>query len=540
MALTSSAFFIEPAPEIPSPPAIDFRSAISIELSPPLRFLGAAASPEWRPSRWIRWFRSREVLPTYQSRSSQMDRLLVVPPPCCARPCGVSGRTGRSSRRRRHRRGRMDTRIGSRGATLGWSGVTPRTPAPSQDNTRVTLGRTDPVTRVSRRGRRRGRSGAAAPPSRPGPRRSSASASQSAQNASTVGPGSGDHGGHAVGAQRVDQVERRRHGGTPVVLVEEVAGGGQQVLGGRRRARRPAARSARRWRRRRRAARSRAAVRGPPRSTAGRAARTPRRPPAGRRPRVRRRSRPPRGPRSRSRRTRPVRRCRGGPPAAAASRNAASSSSSRVPPATSARASAMPPTIAADDEPRPRACGMALSQRSRSPGGRAPISSNAARIARTTRCVSSSGTLAGALTRDLDRQAGSRRPRRSAGRAAPAPGRASRSPVRGWPRWPGPRPRPGRRRSGHGGLSPARRRGPPRRRRGRRRCRRSSPKPSSAVAVSLSPWPVTVTTTVSPAYDSPCLEVLEQPGDAGGRRRLDEDAVAAPRAGAGRRGSGRR
>ncbi len=46
MALTSSAFFIEPAPEIPSPPAIDLRSAISIELSPPLRFLGAAASPE--------------------------------------------------------------------------------------------------------------------------------------------------------------------------------------------------------------------------------------------------------------------------------------------------------------------------------------------------------------------------------------------------------------------------------------------------------------------------------------------------------------
>ena len=41
MALTSSAFFIEPAPEMPRPPAIAFRSAISIELSPPLRFFGA-------------------------------------------------------------------------------------------------------------------------------------------------------------------------------------------------------------------------------------------------------------------------------------------------------------------------------------------------------------------------------------------------------------------------------------------------------------------------------------------------------------------
>ena len=41
MALTSSAFFIEPAPEIPRPPAIAFRSAISIELSPPPRFFGA-------------------------------------------------------------------------------------------------------------------------------------------------------------------------------------------------------------------------------------------------------------------------------------------------------------------------------------------------------------------------------------------------------------------------------------------------------------------------------------------------------------------
>ena len=38
---------------------------------------------------------------------------------------------------------------------------------------------------------------------------------------------------------------------------------------------------------------------------------------------------------------------------------------------------------------------------------------------------------------------------------------------------------------------------------------------------------MTVTTTVRPAYDSPARELLQQPGDAGGRGRLDEDAVVA-------------
>ena len=45
MASTRSAFFIEPAPETPSPEASDFRSAMSIELSPPARFLGAEPPP---------------------------------------------------------------------------------------------------------------------------------------------------------------------------------------------------------------------------------------------------------------------------------------------------------------------------------------------------------------------------------------------------------------------------------------------------------------------------------------------------------------
>ena len=39
MASTSCAFFMLPAPAMPMPPAIDFRSAISMELSPPPRFL---------------------------------------------------------------------------------------------------------------------------------------------------------------------------------------------------------------------------------------------------------------------------------------------------------------------------------------------------------------------------------------------------------------------------------------------------------------------------------------------------------------------
>ena len=42
MASTSCAFFIEPAPGMPRPPAIDFRSASSMELSPPASSWGRA------------------------------------------------------------------------------------------------------------------------------------------------------------------------------------------------------------------------------------------------------------------------------------------------------------------------------------------------------------------------------------------------------------------------------------------------------------------------------------------------------------------
>jgi hypothetical protein len=46
MASTSWAFFIEPAPAMPMPWAIDFRSAISIELSPPPRLRAEASAEE--------------------------------------------------------------------------------------------------------------------------------------------------------------------------------------------------------------------------------------------------------------------------------------------------------------------------------------------------------------------------------------------------------------------------------------------------------------------------------------------------------------
>ena len=82
----------------------------------------------------------------------------------------------------------------------------------------------------------------------------------------------------------------------------------------------------------------------------------------------------------------------GCPSISMASSSSAASSSADGPPSTSARASTSPPTMAAEDEPRPRACGIELRQVSRSPVGCPPRASNARRIARTTRWSSSSGT----------------------------------------------------------------------------------------------------------------------------------------------------
>lgn len=55
-------------------------------------------------------------------------------------------------------------------------------------------------------------------------------------------------------------------------------------------------------------------------------------------------------------------------------------------------AAAIPPTIAADDDPSPRPCGIRFTHRNANPGTTAPSDSSPARIARTTRCDSSSAT----------------------------------------------------------------------------------------------------------------------------------------------------
>ena len=88
-------------------------------------------------------------------------------------------------------------------------------------------------------------------------------------------------------------------------------------------------------------------------------------------------------------------------------------------------------TMAADDEPSPRPCGMRLGQASRSPGGCSAIRSNAARIACTTRWVSSSGTAPAALARHVDRSPSAVTSAViSSSRSGRA--RARRSPGRGW------------------------------------------------------------------------------------------------------------
>ena len=94
----------------------------------------------------------------------------------------------------------------------------------------------------------------------------------------------------------------------------------------------------------------------------------------------------------------------------------------------------------------PRRAGSTLRQCQPQAGRPTPMAANAARIARTTRWVSSSGDGARALAVDLDDQARRRSPRPRARRAGRGPGRGSRSPGRGWPRWPARRPAPARRR----------------------------------------------------------------------------------------------
>ena len=180
-------------------------------------------------------------------------------------------------------------------------------------------------------------------------------------------PGAADHRGVPCRAQGGDERVRARHGRLPVPLVQPVPGGVPQPVRVRRPGRAPAGRRGRRWRRRPRAAPDRAAAPAPRRLHR----------PSGikhRRPDLRprpgpRRPAPRRGPRTppRARRTSPRPRCPDGPRSPSACRSTQARSSS-----TSARpaAATRPATMAADEDPRPRPCGMVLWPASRSPGTR--------------------------------------------------------------------------------------------------------------------------------------------------------------------------
>ena len=103
--------------------------------------------------------------------------------------------------------------------------------------------------------------------------------------------------------------------------------------------------------------------------------------------RRRRRSRP-----ASARRAGRRRRCRGGPRARRRGRAPRRRRAAGRRRWTRARAASTPATIADDDEPSPRDCGMRLAARTTSPGGCPPSRSKAARMALTTRCRSPRGS----------------------------------------------------------------------------------------------------------------------------------------------------
>src|SRR5690625_560589 len=72
--------------------------------------------------------------------------------------------------------------------------------------------------------------------------------------------------------------------------------------------------------------------------------------------------------------------------------SASASGSSCSPPSTSARAATIAPTIADEEDPNPRACGMRFTHRTRRPSGRQPIASKAVSMVEATRCDSSPGS----------------------------------------------------------------------------------------------------------------------------------------------------
>ena len=180
----------------------------------------------------------------------------------------------------------------------------------------------------------------------------------------------------------------------------------------------------------------------------------------------------------------------GWPSSSMASSSSAASSRSSRPPSTSARASTSPPTMAAEDEPRPRACGMALWQLSRSPVGCPPRTSKARRIARTTRWSSSRGTTpAPAPVTSTTRPEPASSPSSSSRRSRARPSESKPGPrfaqVAGTETSPDLHRSPAASAAAVTSASMTE--------------STSGPNPSSAVAVSLRPCPVTVTTTVLPA-----------------------------------------
>ena len=248
------------------------------------------------------------------------------------------------------------------------AGATPRSPAHRQVITRpgkCRRGVSGPARR--RPGRRR----AGARPSRPGSARRAPAAPARVGEREHGRPGPRDDRRDAVGAQVVDERQRVRHRRAAVAPGAGSRGSPRSRCSGW-----PAS------------AATSSAVR--PASAAASACGTS----AGSRPRAtsvetgsggtntttldprvdggrrRRRSRRRRGPRSRSRRRTPAPRCRGDPrsrrPAGTPRRRRAAAGR----PATRPRASTTArPRSAADDEPRPRACGTTLVQASRRPGG---------------------------------------------------------------------------------------------------------------------------------------------------------------------------
>ena len=166
------------------------------------------------------------------------------------------------------------------------------------------------------------------------------------------------------------------------------------------------------------------------------------------------------------------------------------------------RASTMPPTIAAEDDPRPRLCGIRLVQRRRSArrllaerARRRPASParrGGARRAGRRRPPSPSTSISQPGVRDLADQGVVQLQGQAEAVEAGAEVGAGGRDLDGH--------RPGRRRPDGQRASlgrPAARR--PRRRRRRTTVSTRSVKVDSAVSMSLRPWPVTVTTTCWPA-----------------------------------------